>query len=43
MQLPKSITGVFQGLLLFSLLASDTLIHYRLRWAARRARSGATA
>jgi simple sugar transport system permease protein len=36
MQLPKSITGVFQGLLLFSLLASDTLIHYRLRWVARR-------
>jgi len=35
MQLPKSITGVFQGLLLFSLLAADTLIHYRLRWAAR--------
>ena len=31
--LPKSITGVFQGLLLFALLASDTLIHYRLRWA----------
>ena len=29
--LPKSITGVFQGLLLFSLLASDTLIAYRLR------------
>jgi simple sugar transport system permease protein len=38
MQLPKSITGVFQGLLLFSLLASDTLILYRVRWAgARRA------
>jgi general nucleoside transport system permease protein len=36
MQLPKSITGVFQGLLLFSLLAADTLIHYRLRWAALR-------
>lgn len=31
--LPKSITGVFQGLLLFALLACDTLIHYRLRWA----------
>jgi simple sugar transport system permease protein len=31
--LPKSITGVFQGLLLFSLLACDTLIAYRLRWA----------
>ena len=32
----KSITGVFQGLLLFSLLACDTLIHYRLRWAPPR-------
>jgi ABC-type uncharacterized transport system permease subunit len=32
MGLPKSITGVFQGLLLFTLLACDTLIHYRLRW-----------
>jgi ABC-type uncharacterized transport system permease subunit len=29
--LPKSITGVFQGLLLFSLLAADTLIAYRIR------------
>ncbi|HMC15272.1 MAG TPA: ABC transporter permease [Albitalea sp.] len=35
--LPKSLTGVFQGLLLFSLLACDTLIHYRLRWQATRA------
>ncbi len=33
--LPKSITGVFQGLLLFSLLACDTLVAYRLRWRAR--------
>ena len=33
--LPKSLTGVFQGLLLFSLLACDTLIHFRLRWVAR--------
>jgi simple sugar transport system permease protein len=32
--LPKSITGVFQGLLLFSLLACDTLITYRLKWQA---------
>ncbi len=32
MGLPKSLTGVFQGLLLFALLACDTLIHYRLRW-----------
>ena len=30
--LPKSLTGVFQGLLLFALLACDTLIHYRIRW-----------
>jgi simple sugar transport system permease protein len=34
--LPKSITGVFQGLLLFSLLACDTLVAYRLRWLSRR-------
>lgn len=32
--LPKSITGVFQGLLLFALLACDTLIAYRVRWRA---------
>jgi ABC-type uncharacterized transport system permease subunit len=29
--LPKSITGVFQGVLLFCLLACDTLITHRLR------------
>jgi simple sugar transport system permease protein len=33
--LPKSLTGVFQGLLLFALLACDTLIHYRIRWRAK--------
>jgi simple sugar transport system permease protein len=27
------LTGVFQGLLLFTLLACDTLIAYRVRWA----------
>jgi general nucleoside transport system permease protein len=32
MGLPKSITGVFQGLLLFSLLACDTLMAYRVRF-----------
>ncbi len=31
--LPKSLTGVFQGLLLFTLLACDTLVAYRVRWA----------
>jgi general nucleoside transport system permease protein len=30
--LPKSITGVFQGLLLFSLLSCDALIDYRVRF-----------
>ena len=29
--LPKSITGAFQGLLLFTLLACDTLVNYRVR------------
>jgi simple sugar transport system permease protein len=29
--LPKSLTGVFQGLLLFCLLACDTLVTYRVR------------
>ena len=34
--LPKSLTGVFQGLLLFTLLACDTLIHYRVRVGVRK-------
>jgi simple sugar transport system permease protein len=33
--LPKSLTGVFQGLLLFTLLACDVLIAYRVRIPAR--------
>ena len=33
--LPKSLTGVFQGLLLFTLLACDPLMHYRIRRVAR--------
>jgi simple sugar transport system permease protein len=37
MGLPKSINGVFQGLLLFALLACDTLIHYRLVWRRKGA------
>ena len=31
--MPKSITGVFQGLLLFNLLACDTLIAYRIKFS----------
>jgi simple sugar transport system permease protein len=34
--LPKALTGVFQGLLLFALLACDTFIHQRLRWVPAR-------
>ena len=33
--LPKSLTGVFQGLLLFTLLACDVLVAYRFRWGRR--------
>jgi len=35
--LPKSLTGVFQGLLLFNLLACDTLMAYRLTWRLKPA------
>lgn len=34
--MPSAITGVFQGILLFALLACDVLIHYKLRFGARR-------
>ncbi|AWI53260.1 sugar ABC transporter permease [Aquabacterium olei] len=34
--LPKALTGVFQGLLLFALLACDTFIHQRLRWVSTK-------
>jgi len=34
--LTKSLTGVFQGLLLFSLLACDTLVNYRLTFRGRK-------
>ena len=40
MGLPKSLTGVFQGLLLFSLLACDTLVNYRLVRQAQSATGG---
>jgi ABC-type uncharacterized transport system permease subunit len=33
--LPKALTGVFQGLLLFALLACDTFVHQRLRWVSK--------
>ena len=32
LNLPLAVTGVFQGMLLFFVLASDVLIRFRLRW-----------
>lgn len=39
LQLPVAITGVFQGLLLFFLLASDALIEKRYRFAKKKAKN----
>ncbi len=36
--LPAALSGIFQGVLLFSLLACDTLINHRVRWGRSRAR-----
>jgi len=38
MNLPNAVTGVFQGMLLFFLLASDVLIHFRIRFGSARTR-----
>jgi len=34
--LPSALTGIFQGVLLLSLLACDTLVQYRPRWSRPR-------
>jgi general nucleoside transport system permease protein len=34
--LPQAVTGVFQGMLLFFLLACDLLVHYRVRFGTAR-------
>ena len=39
--LPKSVTGVFQGLLLFALLACDTLVQQRVRFKRAQVRAKA--
>jgi simple sugar transport system permease protein len=36
MALPAAVTGVFQGILLFYLLAADLFINFRLRWKSPR-------
>ena len=40
LDLPSAVTGIFQGLLLFYLLAADFLIHYRLRLTHHRRENG---
>ncbi|MAI48997.1 MAG: sugar ABC transporter permease [Rhodospirillaceae bacterium] len=40
MNLPNAVTGVFQGMLLFFLLACDVLIKYRVRVGAARTKTG---
>lgn len=42
LKLPKAVTGVFQGMLLFFVLASDVLVRYRVR-LVRKAPAEATA
>ena len=39
--LPKAITGIYQGVLLFFLLAADLLVHYRVRRVKRIPMGGA--
>ena len=36
MKLPNAVTGVFQGMLLFFLLATDFFVKYRIRFGALR-------
>jgi simple sugar transport system permease protein len=39
--LPKAITGIYQGVLLFFLLGADLLVHYRIRLVSRVPAGGA--
>ena len=43
MNMPKAITGLFQGLLLFYLLTCDAFIHYRIRFRRAPAASAGEA
>lgn len=43
MQMPKAVTSVFQGLLLFFLLGIDFLVRYRLTFRSRRPQTGGQA
>lgn len=41
--LPSALSGVFQGVLLFALLACDTLVHSRVRWVGWKPKAGTVA
>ena len=41
MNLPNAVTGVFQGMLLFFLLAADVLIKYRVKFGGPKTSSTA--
>jgi len=41
LRLPAAVTGLFQGMLLFYLLAADLFVAFRLRRASRRLLSSA--
>ncbi len=41
MSLPSATTSVFQGMLLFFLLAADVFVNYRLKWTGRAAKTSA--
>ena len=43
MSLPAAVTGVFQGMLLFFLLAADLFIHFRIKSAAKHPAPGRAA
>ena len=40
MRMPKVVTGIFNGILLFMLLAAETLTHYRFIWMKATERGG---
>ena len=39
LSIPKVVTGLFKGILLFFLLAGATLQHYKVEWTSRKASS----
>jgi simple sugar transport system permease protein len=40
MRIPKVVTGIFNGILLFMLLAGETLTHYRIVWIRSAEKGG---